>query len=272
MATQIADSLAEDGAETPVERIEGRRDAGVLFLCDHATNALPAAYGTLGLPQAELDRHIGLDIGAAAVTRGLARRLEAPAVLARFSRLLIDPNRGEDDPTLVMQISDGAIVPGNAGIGSVEIERRLTRYWRPYRAAVSQTIEAMIEQGPIPAILSIHSFTPSWRGAARPWEVGILWDSDPRLATPLIAALAKGGVFVGDNEPYDGALVGDTLDSEVTRRGLAGVLVEIRQDLIDSAGKASAYADLLAPILRGVLQRPALRRFEFHKSRTGRHR
>jgi predicted N-formylglutamate amidohydrolase len=254
-----------------VERIEGRLDAGVLFICDHASNALPEAYGTLGLPQAELERHIGYDIGAAAVTRHLARRLGAPAVLSRFSRLLIDPNRGADDPTLVMQLSDGAIVPGNAGIGAEEIERRLDRYWRPYRRAVSQTIEAMIVAGPLPVILSIHSFTPSWRGRARPWEVGILWDSDPRLAAPLIAALTAAGVIVGDNEPYDGALIGDTLDEEVTRRGLAGLLIEIRQDLIGAPDQAIAYADRLAPIIQSVLERPELRQFAFYKSRTGRH-
>jgi predicted N-formylglutamate amidohydrolase len=259
------------GAADSVERIGGRPDAGVLLLCDHATNALPAAYGSLGLDPAELDRHIGYDIGAAAVTRGLARRLGVPAVLSRFSRLLIDCNRGADDPTLVMQISDGAIVRGNAGIGPAEIERRLDLYWRPYRRAVSDAIEAMIAAGPLPVILSIHSFTPSWRGSARPWEIGVLWDSDPRLATPLIAALAKAGVFVGDNEPYDGALAGDTLDSEVTRRGLAGVLVEIRQDLIETDEGANAWAERLAPVVESVLARPELRKFEFHKSRTGRH-
>ncbi len=179
MATQVAHASRQDAAA--VERIEGRLDAGVLFICDHAANALPEAYGTLGLQQSELDRHIGYDIGAAAVTRRLAHRLGAPALLTRFSRLLIDPNRGADDPTLVMQLSDGAIVPGNAGIGAEEIELRLNRYWRPYRRAVAQAIEAMIAAGPLPVILSIHSFTPSWRGRARPWEVGVLWDSDPRL-------------------------------------------------------------------------------------------
>ena len=194
-----------------------------------------------------------------------------PPILSRFSRLLIDPNRGADDPTLVMQLSDGAIVPGNAGIGAEEIELRLDRYWRPYRRAISQSIDAMIETGPLPVILSIHSFTPSWRGRKRPWEVGILWDSDPRLAAPLIVALAEAGFVVGDNEPYDGALTGDTLDEEVTRRGLAGLLVEIRQDLISSADAANAVAERVAPIIQGVLRRPELREYAFYRSRTGRH-
>jgi predicted N-formylglutamate amidohydrolase len=264
-------SRRQEEADAPVERIEGCAEAGVLLLCDHASNALPEAYGALGLPQTELERHIAYDIGAAWVTRRLAALLEAPAVLSRFSRLLIDPNRGADDPTLVMQLSDGAIVPGNAGVGADEIERRLERYWRPYRGAVSQAIEAMIEAGPPPAILSIHSFTPVWRGEPRTWEIGILWDSDPRFAAPLIAALATAGFAVGDNEPYDGALVGDTLDEEVTRRGLAGLLVEIRQDLIGCAATANAIAERLAPIIARVLKRPELREFAFYRSRTGRH-
>ncbi len=261
----------DTGDAACVELIEGRLEAGALFICDHASNALPEAYGTLGLPQAELQRHIAYDIGAAAVTRGLARRLEAPAVLSRFSRLLIDPNRGADDPTLVMQLSDGAIVPGNARIGAEEIALRLERYWRPYRRAVSEAIEAMIAAGPLPVILSIHSFTPTWRGRTRPWEVGILWDSDPRLAAPLIVALAEAGIAVGDNEPYDGALVGDTLDEEVTRRGVAGLLIEIRQDLIGETAQASDWADRLAPIIDTVMKRPELRELAFIKSRTGRH-
>ncbi len=225
-------SLQLSSAPDAVERIEGRLDAGVLFICDHASNAVPGAYAALGLPPAEFERHIAYDIGAAAVTRRLAELIGAPAILSRFSRLLIDPNRGADDPTLVMQLSDGAIIPGNAGVSDEEIERRLALYWRPYRYAISQSVEAMMKSGPIPAILSIHSFTPTWRGSPRPWEVGVLWDSDPRLAEPLIVALSDAGFAVGDNEPYDGALVGDTLDEEVTRRGLAGLLVEIRQDLI----------------------------------------
>ena len=263
---------ARENAFDPVERIEGPLDAGVLFICDHASNALPAAYGDLGLAPGEIERHIGYDIGAAALTRRLAALTGAPAVLSRFSRLLIDPNRGADDPTLVMRISDGAIVPGNAGADDAEVERRLALYWRPYRDAVSATIEAMAEKGPLPVIFSIHSFTPNWRGKPRPWEIGVLWDTDPRLALPLIEALEEGGFIVGDNEPYDGALEGDTLDEEVTRRGLAGLLVEARQDLIASLEDAEGLADRLAPIFAAQLTRAELREAAFHPSRTGRHR
>lgn len=255
----------------PVERIDGRLDTGVLLLCDHAANALPQAYGTLGLSACELERHIAYDIGAAFVTRRLAARLEAPALLTRFSRLLIDANRGLDDPTLVMRLSDSRIIPSNARITESEIERRKEHFWRPYRGAVSAILKAMVATGPLPAVVSIHSFTPAWRDTPRPWEVGVLWDSDPRFARPLIAALRQSGFTVGDNEPYDGALKGDTLDEEVTRRGLAGLLIELRQDLVASRGQAEALADRLASILGLVLARPELHEVAYFPSRTGRH-
>jgi predicted N-formylglutamate amidohydrolase len=255
----------------PVEEIAGGDDAGVLFLCDHATNALPKSYGTLGLEQADLLRHIAYDIGAAWITRRLASVFGAPAVLSRFSRLLIDPNRGADDPTLVAKLSDRRIIPGNASIGEDEIAARRDTFWCPYRRTISARIDAMVARGPLPIVISIHSFTPTWRGDQRPWEVGILWDSDPRLALPLIEALAADGLVIGDNEPYDGALVGDTLDEEVTRRGLAGLLIETRQDLIDTQEKAEAWADRLARLLRPLLARAELHEIKLHPSRTGRH-
>ncbi len=224
-------------AFAPVLSLPGALDGGVLIVCDHARNDLPLTYGTLGLSQAQLGRHIAYDIGAEAVTRQMAQSLGAPAVLAGFSRLLIDPNRGADDPTLVMRLSDGTIVPGNAPIDEAEIASRRAMYWQPYRAAIASTIEAMMATGVIPALVSVHSFTADWKGRPRPWHVGVLWDKDPRLALPFLAALAgEADIVVGDNEPYDGALEGDTLHENATRRGLANLLIEIRQDLIEIAG------------------------------------
>jgi predicted N-formylglutamate amidohydrolase len=129
----------------------------------------------------------------------------------------------------------------------------------------------MMAAGPLPAVVSVHTFTPSWKATPRPWEIGILWDSDGRLAEPLIAALAATGLQIGDNEPYDGALEGDTLDMEVTRRGLAGVLVETRQDLVATQAQAWAWADRLAAALAPLLVRPELHVAAFIPSRTGRH-
>lgn len=234
--------------------VEGDPAAGLVLICDHARNALPREYGTLGLPPAELQRHIGYDIGAEAVTRGLARRLGVPAVLSRFSRLLIDPNRGEDDPTLIMRLSDGAVVPGNAHVDESERARRLALFYRPYHAAIERVVGAAAATGHAPAILSIHSFTPAWKGVKRPWHAGILWDRDGRLPTPLIAALrAEGDLVVGENEPYSGELEGDTLNRHGTQRGRAHALVEIRQDLIAADDGVAGWVDRLGRILPGLV-------------------
>jgi predicted N-formylglutamate amidohydrolase len=253
----------------PVERCAGHLDAGVLLICDHAANDLPAAYGTLGLPREDLESHIAFDIGAAEITRRLAKRLQAPAVLTKFSRLLIDANRGEDDPTQVMRLSDGRIIAGNANVDRAEIETRRRLFWQPYRDAIGDMIGAMSANGPIPAVISLHSFTPVWRGVPRQWQVAALWDADPRLAAPLVAALAALGLRVGNNEPYDGALRGDTLYDQATRRGLAGVLIETRQDIIDTQEKAHEFADRLADVLEPILMRPEMHRVEKLSSRTG---
>ena len=242
--------------DTAVEIIPGAPDAGVVFICDHASNAVPPDLGGLGLPAAQFQRHIAYDIGAADVARALARVFGAPAVLSRFSRLVIDPNRGADDPTLVMRISDGAIIPGNARADEAEIERRRALYWRPYREAIAAQVADMLAKGPPPAVISLHSFTPVWKGHQRPWETAVLWDLDPRVAAPLMAGLTAAGLSVGDNEPYDGALMGDTLYDIATQRGLAHALIEVRQDLIATSEAADAFAQILASALRPVLARP----------------
>lgn len=265
---QGCDTAAGMDTLPAVERCAGRLDAGVLLLCDHASNRLPPNYGTLGLAPADLERHIAYDIGAADMTRRLAAQLEAPALLTCFSRLLIDVNRGADDPTLVMRLSDGRIIPGNATIDADEIAARRQLYWQPYRDAIGQTIDAMSARGPVPALVSIHSFTPVWRGNRRPWEIAALWDADARLPQPLMAALMEAGFTVGDNEPYDGALHGDTLYGQATQRGLAHVLIETRQDLIDSIVKANALADRLAALLKPILARPEMHRIEKTVSRS----
>ncbi len=241
-------------ASHPVEIVPGTAESGALILCDHASNAVPEDLRALGLPAAEFERHIAYDIGAAAVTRALARHLGAPAILTRFSRLVIDPNRGRDDPTLVMRLSDGAVVPGNAFIDEREVERRIARFYDPYDAAIRSAVGAGMRAGHPPCLIAVHSFTPVWRGSPRPWHAGILWDADDRFARPLIEGLrADPSLVVGDNEPYDGALAGDTIHRHATVRGLASTLIEIRQDLIaDEAGAeswAARFAGLLKPLL-----------------------
>jgi predicted N-formylglutamate amidohydrolase len=253
----------------PVEIISGSVESGILILCDHASNAVPPDLGDLGLPQSEFERHIAYDIGAAAVTRSLARRLNAPAILTQFSRLIIDPNRGRDDPTLVMRLSDGAVVPGNAKVDDAEVQRRIARFYDPYDEAIADAIHKAVAAGHPPVIVTVHSFTPIWRGWARPWHVGILWDADDRFAKPLLEGLeAEGGLVVGDNEPYDGALAGDTVDRHATIRGLANALIEIRQDLIASDEGAEEWAERFARLLKPLAGRPELRAPRIFGTRT----
>src|SRR4029079_17027958 len=235
--------------------VPGRIDRGLILLCDHAGNAMPPGYGTLGLPPEQLKRHIAYDIGAAAVTRALAAALQAPAVLTRYSRLLIDPNRGRDDPTLIMRLSDGAVVPGNRRLDEAERERRLRLYYEPYHRAIDAVLDQCAAAGPPPMLLSVHSFTESWKTVPRPWHVGVLWDTvDGRFAQPMLEALyAEGGLIVGDNEPYTGVLVGDCMWQHGAQRDLASALIEIRQDLIRDAAGQAGWAARFCRIVEKIL-------------------
>ncbi len=206
--------------EPSFELLPGALDKGLVLICDHASNYLPAKYAMLGLSSREFERHIAYDIGAAQVTRQMSALLGVPAVLSNFSRLLIDPNRAMDDPTLIMQLSDGAVIPGNALISKSEREQRLKGYYQPYHQAIDQVLEECIRAGHPPALVSIHSFTQEWHGTLRPWEGAILWDHDERLVKPLLDCLRKETDFnIGDNEPYSGDLLATPCISMALRAG-----------------------------------------------------
>ncbi len=246
--------IAAEIAESYEIASSGHHQHGLVLLCDHASNRLPSEYGTLGLPSSELDRHIAYDIGIAGVTRYVSESLGAPAALTRHSRLLIDPNRGDDDPTLIMRLSDGAIIPGNRYLDDVERERRITRFYRPYHTAIRRLTAAIEANGRTPILLGMHSFTHVWKGMRRPWDCGVLWHDDARFSGPLLTALrAEPGLVVGDNQPYPGQYEGDTLWQHGTIPGHPFCSIEIRQDLIaDEAGQrawAARLARLLPPIL-----------------------
>ncbi len=229
------------------------RPARLVVTCDHATNRVPPEIcgGSLGIDDADMARHIAYDVGAAGVALGLAERLGAPAVLSNFSRLVIDPNRGEDDPTLVMKLYDGTIIPANRAVDVAETARRLGAYYRPYHDAVAGLLAAR----DTPVLVSVHSFTPQFRGRPpRPWHVSILHTADTRLAEPLLGRLrAEHGLVVGANEPYAGELAGDSIDRHATAHGRPNALIEVRNDLIANDTGQDEWAERLATCLDGAL-------------------
>ena len=235
--------------DQPYEIIGADRTGPWLVACDHASNRVPLEIdgGSLGLPPEQMARHIAFDVGAAGVARHLGAALGARTILGGFSRLVIDPNRGEDDPTLIMKVYDHTIVPGNRHIDGAERARRLDRYYRPYHTAYA----ALAAKVPETIIIAVHSFTPRLNGRApRPWHVGILFADDQRLSQPLIARLkAEPDLTIGENAPYAGHLPGDAVDRHALIPGRPNALIELRHDLIETEDQQKAWADRLAPIL-----------------------
>lgn len=231
----------------------GARDSRWLLTCDHATNRVPdwVGGGSLGIADADMARHIAYDVGALGVTRELGRLMDAPAIWSDFSRLVIDPNRGEDDPTLIMRLYDGTVIPTNRNIGETGREERLERLYRPYHAAYARLASARPDR----AICAVHSFTPQLRGRGmRPWQVGILYShNDERLGPKLIQICRNRGWITGDNEPYAGHLDGDSIDKHALAQGRPNVLIELRNDLIANEAGQKDWAARLAPVLEELL-------------------
>ena len=239
---------------SPVHILGEERDSRWLILCDHATNRVPESVGrgSLGISDEDMARHIAYDPGAAGVSIRLAEKLGAPVVLSDFSRLVIDPNRGEDDPTLVMRLYDGTIIPANRHVDEAETKRRLDLFYRPYHDAVTR----MAARQEDTVIVAVHSFTPQFRHRApRPWHIGLLFSEDERLSRPLIRLLEnEPGLIVGANVPYSGHLKGDTIDRHAIAAGRQNTLIEIRNDLIQYDDGQAAWADRLARILPDALR------------------
>jgi hypothetical protein len=171
------------------------------------------------------------------------------------SRLLIDPNRGVDDPTLIMQLSDGAVVPGNRDLSETERQSRINRYYTPYHQAVARVIAACRARGREPMIFSVHSMTHAWKGVSRPWHCSILWHNDFGFAAPLLAGFrADRMLVVGDNVPYAGGLEGDTLNQHAHPLRLPNAVIEYRQDLVADERGQQQWAERTVPILRGILE------------------
>ena len=231
------------------------RRANIIVICDHAANTVPdaVASGDLGLPPSDMERHIAYDIGAAGVSEHLGELLDAPVICSNFSRLVIDPNPGEDDPTLLMRLYDGTLIPANRHADDAELSHRLDMCYRPYHTELAR----LMAERDAPAIISVHSFTPQLNGRPpRPWDIGILSNHDRRLSDPLLAELAnQPDIITGDNVPYTGYLQGDTMDKHALPRNLLHTLIEVRNDLITNADGQETWANRLAPLIKTAISK-----------------
>ena len=232
--------------------------APAVLLCDHAGNRVPAALDNLGLDAAARARHIAWDIGAAEVTRHLADLLDAPAVLSEYSRLVIDCNRAVDDPTAMRQISDRTIMPANRGLDNTDRALRAESVYWPYHSAVAATIDGVAARGVVPAVVSIHTCTPVMKGFERPWHIGVLSNTDRSMADLLIAELSRDtALCIGDNQPYSGLDPhGYSIETHALPGARPNVLLEIRQDLVDTHHGTRHWAELVSAALAAVMAHP----------------
>lgn len=263
-------SLLGPGDQLPYEVVNPGGSAPVVFICDHASNAIPARLESLGLRPEALEDHVAWDIGAADVARQLSRAFDAPLVLAGFSRLVVDCNRNPTHLTSIMSRSDGFDIPGNHNLTENDRRARVAEIFQPYHDAVDRVLVRKCEGDQVPAVVSVHSYTPTLHdhpSEDRPWDVGILWDKDPRIARPLIETLAgEADLNIGENQPYTGHdEMGHSIRRHAERRGLPHVLAEIRQNLIDNETGAAAWARRMEEALRRVFASdPDLFRVEYY--------
>lgn len=222
-----------------------------VLVCDHASNAMPAQFGFLGLAAEELQRHIAWDPGAAPVARMMSEALDAPLVESLMSRLVIDCNRPLDAPDLIPDLSETTVIPGNRNLTEEARAGRIALAYNPFHSAIEDVVRERLAAGRETRLVSIHSFTPVYKGISRPWQIGIIHDDDRRLAAPLIAKLrSRESITVGVNEPYSPAdRVYFTLERHARSRGLPCAMIEIRNDEIPAAAGQKKWAALLAGIL-----------------------
>jgi predicted N-formylglutamate amidohydrolase len=225
-----------------------------LLVCDHASNYLPPNYGTLGLQSADMLRHIAWDPGALPVALRMADMLDAALVEAGVSRLAIDCNRPLDAPDLIPQISETTLIPGNAALTDKDRAERIALSWQPFHDAIEALVDERVAAGRETWLVTVHSFTPVYKGVARPWEIGIIHDDDERLSAPLIGELEALKRFtVGENEPYSPAdRVYFTLERHARSRGLPCAMIEIRNDEIADAAGQARWAELLGNIFQNL--------------------
>lgn len=249
-AFREGDGLLASDEPAPVEWHDGAADPFV-FICEHASNRVPRALGDLGLPAEAFERHIAWDPGAAPLTRGLAEGLAGATVMQRYSRLVIDCNRAPQLPDAITALSEDTGIPGNTMLDDDARRMRIASVWAPFHAAIDRLLAARLAAGRRTILVTIHSFTPVYRGIARPWHVGIISTGDRRMAEPMLEALRSDpSIEVGDDQPYSAK---DNVDYTIRRhgrdRGLPHVMIEVRNDLLRTSRDVAAWVDRLGGAL-----------------------
>ena len=247
------------GPNHSFEVLNAKGNADIILICEHASNHIPPEYNNLGLENDFLEKHIAWDIGMEQLTRKLSERLDAPAIIATFSRLLIDPNREEDHATLIPMTSDNILIPGNQNLATTEIGQRKERYYHAFHDRAEELVKDKILAHHVPLIYGMHSFTPKMNRFMRPWHAGMLWNKDPRLAEALIDSLSVRGFNVGNNEPYSGRDLFFTMNRHGDDHGVPHVTIEIRQDEVGHIEGINKWTDILAEDLEKIAQNIHLR-------------
>ncbi len=229
-----------------------------LIICDHASNTVPAKLNKLGLSDDILEQHVGIDIGTEEIGRYLSQALDATMVMANYSRLVIDLNRGTDHPTSIPPVSDHIDIPGNVDMDPADKQGRIDEIYMPYHNAIEQACLNIRERGQLPFIISVHSFTNEMDGFKRPWEIGILWDDDDFVPKNVMANIAKmrPDFTVGDNKPYcikESKLFNNTIERHAVQHGYPYIIPEFRQDLTSDPAKAEELAQIFLDAILPVI-------------------
>lgn len=236
-----------DGDEAVWSRcLEGR--GSCFLLCDHASNFIPPRYNRLGLDPSDVDKHFVWDPGAWELATRLSSHGDMPLIGAGVSRLLVDCNRNVDDPDLIVSMGETTPIPGNAEISPDEKAARLQAFYTPFHTAIST---ALANRTKTESLVSIHTFTPVFKGVFRPWHVGVLFDHDDRLGKLLLQQFSSDkSLVVGENQPYSPKdRVFRTLDRHGQAHGKPTAMIEIRNDLVSKEAGLREWSERIADAL-----------------------
>lgn len=259
-------------SEPPAVRVENPKGKGkYVIVCDHASNLVPKSLGHLGLSKADLSKHIAWDPGTEDIGRYVAKALDATAIFASYSRLVVDLNRGDDHPEIMRDTSDHVRIPGNTGLTAAQKKQRMDTLFWPYHDRITRELKRFIDKGIAPVLISVHSFTPEMDGFKRPWHIGVLWNREEKIARQLVKALRRNNpdLVIGENEPYslkEANYMKNTISTHAESRGLPYIILEFRQDLVNTKKKAAKWAEIFLESLTPILAEPGLHKLRKRKA------